>query len=47
LNEATEASANTGYEPVAAFNYSQIFDRVAKLSRTAMNTGMYGINLTA
>ena len=46
MAESTEVSANGGYEPDAKFNYSQIFDRAAKISATAYNTGMYGINLT-
>lgn len=43
-NEATDPDASAGAEPTAKYNYTQIFDRTAKVSKTAMSTEMYGIN---
>lgn len=42
-NEATEASADNGYEPSTAYNYTQIFDRTAKVSLTSIEVPKYGI----
>lgn len=41
-NEGTTASAGATREPGSNYNYTQIFDRTAKLSRTAMQTMQYG-----
>jgi hypothetical protein len=43
-NEATEASADNGYEPTKEYNYTQIFDRTAKVSLTSLEVKMYGIS---
>ena len=43
LAEATEADADTGREPSVEINYTQIIDRVAKVSKTAQVVKMYGI----
>lgn len=43
LAEATEADADPGREPSAESNYTQIIDRVAKVSKTAQTVRMYGI----
>lgn len=42
-NEATEASADNGYEPTTEYNYTQIFDRTAKVSLTSIEVPKYGI----
>jgi hypothetical protein len=42
-NEATLADADAGYEPTVEFNYTQIFDRTAKVSLTGLNVDTYGI----
>jgi len=42
-NEATEASADNGYEPVVKYNVTQIFDRTAKVSLTSLEVPKYGI----
>lgn len=42
-NEATEASADNGYEPSVEYNYTQIFDRTAKVSLTSIEVPKYGI----
>lgn len=42
-NEATEASADNGYEPSVEYNYTQIFDRTAKVSLTSLEVPKYGI----
>jgi hypothetical protein len=41
--ESTEADATDGYEPSTAYNYTQIFDRTAKVSLTAEAIKKYGI----
>ena len=41
-NEATSGVAGAEREPTANYNYTQIFDRTAKLSKTAIQTGQYG-----
>lgn len=46
VNEGTDATVSGGYEPTPNYNYSQIFDKTAKVSGTALNTKMYGINTT-
>ena len=43
LNESTEASAADGQEPTMAYNYTQIFDRAAKVSLTGQNVDIYGL----
>lgn len=42
-NEATEAEADTGYEPTTEYNYTQIFDRTAKVALSALSVNTYGI----
>lgn len=42
-NEATSPSADNGYEPSTEYNYTQIFDRTAKVSKTAAAESKYGI----
>lgn len=43
-NEASTATADSNVEPTAAYNYTEIKDRVAKLSRNAATAGIYGLN---
>ena len=42
-NEGTDPVANIWDEPNKEYNYTQIFDRTAKVSKTAENIGIYGI----
>lgn len=42
--EGTEAEADNGYEPGTNYNYTQIFDRTAKVSKTAESVKMYGLD---
>jgi len=42
-NESSDPSADSGYEPTAKFNYTQIFDRTAKVSKTSEAVKIYGI----
>jgi hypothetical protein len=42
--ESTDASANDGREPTTEYNYTQIFDRTAKVSKTAQAVKKYGID---
>ncbi len=42
-NEATCAVADNGYEPSTEYNYTQIFDRTAKVSKTSVECDKYGI----
>jgi len=42
-NEATEATYDNGYEPTTEYNYTQIFDRTAKVSKTSVEVDKYGI----
>jgi len=42
-NEATDASPDNGYEPSTKINYTQIFDRTAKISKTSVEVDKYGI----
>lgn len=42
-NEATEATANDGREQTVEYNYTQIFDRTAKVSKTSQSVKKYGI----
>lgn len=42
-NEATCATADDGYEPTTEYNYTQIFDRTAKVSKTSVEIDKYGI----
>jgi len=42
-NEATEATYDNGYEPTTEYNYTQIFDRTAKVSKTSVEIEKYGI----
>lgn len=41
--ESTTADPSDGYEPTAEYNYTQIFDRTAKVSLTAEAVKKYGI----
>ena len=41
-HELTSATAGSGYQETSAFNYTQIFDGTAQLSRTAMAVQNYG-----
>ena len=43
-NEGTDATANDGREPAKEYNYTQIFDRTAKVSKTSQSVQMYGID---
>lgn len=43
LNEKTTAGSATGQEPDMAYNYTQIFDRVADISKTAQAIKIYGL----
>lgn len=43
-DEGTDPGEDKGYEPTIAFNHTQIFDRTAKVTRTALNTEQYGID---
>jgi hypothetical protein len=43
LNEKTTASSQAGQEPDMAYNYTQIFERVADISRTAQAINIYGL----
>ena len=45
-NESTSPSPDNGFEPGTAFNYTQIFDRTAKVSKTSQAVKMYGIEDT-
>lgn len=47
VDEATSATVSAGYEPSVAYNFTQIFQRAVKVSRTATQSAMYGINPTA
>jgi len=42
-NEATVADPDAGYEPTVEYNYTQIFDRTAKVSLTSLEVPKYGI----
>lgn len=42
-NESTSATADDGYEPVAKYNCTQIFDRTAKVSKTSVEIPKFGI----
>ena len=42
-NESTSATADDGYEPEAKYNYTQIMDRTAKVSKTSVEIDKYGI----
>lgn len=42
-NESTDPTADDGREPSVEYNYTQIFDRTAKVSLTAQNVKKYGI----
>lgn len=42
--ESTDAEPNDGREPGTAYNYTQIFDRTAKLSKTHLHVKQYGIS---
>ncbi len=43
LNESTDPTPNAGSEPGVAYNFTQIFDRTAKVSATAEAVRLYGI----
>lgn len=45
-NESTSPSPDAGYEPGTAHNFTQIFDRTAKISKTSEAVGIYGIEQT-
>jgi hypothetical protein len=40
-NDSTDASADNGYEPITEYNYTQIFDRTAKVSLTSVEIPKY------
>lgn len=42
-NEGTDRSTDNGYEPDTKYNYTQIFDRTAKVSKTSVEIPKYGI----
>jgi hypothetical protein len=42
-NESTSPDPNDGYEPTTEYNYTQIFDRTAKVSKTAEFETKYGL----
>lgn len=42
-NEGTSADPDNGYEPSVQYNYTQIFDRTAKVSKTSVEIDKYGI----
>lgn len=42
-NDGTSPDPDDGYEPTPKFNYTQIFDRTAKISKTTDAVDMYGI----
>lgn len=42
-NESTSADPDAGNEPTTKYNYTQIFDRTAKVSKTAEAVKLYGI----
>lgn len=44
--ESTDADADDNKEPTTQHNFTQIFDKTAKVSRTAMAKKLYGINAT-
>jgi hypothetical protein len=41
--EGTSPTANDGREPTTEYNYTQIFDRTAKVSKTSQEVEKYGI----
>jgi hypothetical protein len=43
-DEGTDPGQDKGHEPTPVTNYTQIFDRTAIVTRTALNTAMYGID---
>ena len=43
-NESTDPDPTAGYEPVPEYNYTQIFDRTAKVSKTAETVKKYGLS---
>jgi hypothetical protein len=43
INEGTEAGDSDGQEPTMAYNFTQIFDRVAKVTKTGQNVDIYGL----
>ena len=43
LNESTEAGSSDGQEPTMAYNYTQIFERAAQISKTGQNVDIYGL----
>lgn len=43
LNEKTDPGSGTGQEPEVAFNYTQIFERIAEVSGTAEEVKKYGM----
>ncbi len=43
LNEKSSAGTGTGQEPDMAYNYTEIFERVAEISRTAQAVKKYGL----
>jgi len=42
-NESTEAGNDGGQEPLLAHNFTEIFDRTAKISKTAQTIKIYGL----
>ena len=43
-NEGTDPTANDGREPGTQYNFTQIFDRTAKVSKTSQAVKMYGVD---
>jgi hypothetical protein len=44
LGEGTDPVASGNFEPVVNFNFTQIFERTARVTKTSQYTGMYGID---
>lgn len=42
-NESSTGEADNAFEPKTQYNFTQIFDRTAKVSKTAQSVKMYGI----
>lgn len=43
-DEGTDPGQDKGHEPTPVYNYTQILDRTALVTRSALNTAMYGID---
>ena len=44
LAEGTDAGTGAGFQPTVNYNYTQIFERMAQVSRTSQHARMYGID---